>query len=106
MNKELNADLTKELLEYQKTDRLATDLKKLFMEMIWHEIAKERYDIAPDNLRIMMEARAYEDCCRHSVHFNHEKSDDATAYVKTIIRSSFAYIIAKHGNFPKTRIEI
>ena len=97
MNKEQNADLTKELLEYKTSNKLTTDLKKLFMEMIWIEIAKDPYDYATDNLKIMMEAKAYEDCCRHSEHFNPDRSDNVVAYIGQIIRSAFANIIGKHG---------
>lgn len=103
MNKEeLNTALKMELINYQTTNELTDDLKRLFLETIMGVSKEERYKYLNDNLKIYCEAKAYEDLCRHAIHFNPDRGDNAYAYVNQIIRSSFACMIVRHGNYPKT----
>ena len=99
---QLNTVLVMELINYQTTNTLNDDLRRLFLECIIIVSKKERYKNLSDNLRIYSEAKAYEDLCRHSVHYNHEKSDKAFAYICQIIQSSFACMVGKHGKCSKT----
>jgi hypothetical protein len=99
---EINNELLKELTLYRNSDTLSIELKKLLMCMVL-DISYDRYKFLTEDLRTMCEAKAYEDACKHSIHFNPEKSSNAKAYVTVIIRSSFACVMGKHGNFKKTR---
>ena len=101
-NEQLSVALTMEVINYLNTNELNNDLRRLFLEVIILTSQRKEYDTLPDNLRIYCEAKAYEDLCRLSVHYNPEKTGNALPYMTTIARSSFACMIVKHG---KTQIE-
>ena len=104
MNKEeLNVALRMELINYQTTNVLTDDLRRLFLECIIYASKKEVYKNLSDNLRIYCEAKAYEDCCKHTSNFPHERCKNAYAYVGQIIGSSFACMIVRHGKYSKTK---
>lgn len=94
---ELNTALKMEIIHYRETDELTLDLKRLLMELIWLETPKARYKCIPDNIKILCEAKAYEDACKHCIHFNPEKTDNARAYVGQIICCSYYSTIKRHA---------
>jgi tRNA U38,U39,U40 pseudouridine synthase TruA len=95
---ELNTALKMEIINYKEINEITNDLKRLLMELVWL-VSYERFEFLSENLRTMCEAKAYEYVCKHSIHYNPEKSDNAMLYVKTIIRCSFAITIKKiHKN--------
>ena len=94
---ELNIALKMEIIHYRETDELTPDLKRLLMEVVWLETPKIRYNHIPDNVKILCEAKAYEDACRNCIHFNPERSDNAFAYMVLIIWSSYYGTIKKHA---------
>ena len=94
---ELNTALRMEIIHYKETDELTPDLKRLLMEVVWLETPKARYSYISDNVKILCEAKGYEDACKHCIHFNPEKSDNAFAYMVQIIWSSYYGTIKKHA---------
>jgi hypothetical protein len=94
---ELNTALRMEIINYRATDELTPDLKRLLMEMVWLETPKPRYVHISDNVKIICEAKAYEDACKHGIHYNPEKSDNAFAYMTQIVWSSYCGTIKKHA---------
>lgn len=94
---ELNTALRMEIIHYRETDELTPDLKRLLMELVWKEMAKERYVFITDNIKILCESDAYIAACKHCIHYNPEKSENARAYVIQIIGCSFAGTIKKHA---------
>lgn len=90
---QMNMALQMEIIGYRETDNLTMDLKILLMELIWLEMAKDRYKFITDNIKILCEAEAYIECCKHCIHYNPEKSDNARAYVIQIIGCAFAKTI-------------
>jgi len=108
-SEELNTALRTEIIHYRETDELTPDLKRLLMELVWRETPKARYEYVSDNVKILCEAKAYEDACKHCVHYNPEKSENASAYVGQIIWSSYCGTIKKHATelgFKTTRIKV
>jgi len=93
---ELNTALRMEIIHYRATDELTKDLKMLLMELVWLEMVKERYKFISDIIKILCESEAYVACCKHCGHYDPKKSEDARAYVRQIIGSSFAGTIVKH----------
>jgi hypothetical protein len=109
MNEELNKLLLKELASYKETDTLTDELKKLLIDLICQESKKSRYNRVSENVKILCEAEAYVAACKHSIHFNPEKSDNATAYVVQIIWCSYCSTIKKHAvelGLKTTRVKI
>jgi hypothetical protein len=94
---ELNTALKMEIIHYKETDELTPDLKRLLMEVVWLETLKARYNHISDNVKILCEAKGYEDACKHCIHFNPEKSDNAFAYIVQIVWSSYYSTIRKHS---------
>jgi len=94
---ELNEKLLKELVLYKETDTLTDELKRLLMELIWQESKKSRYKHISENTIILCEADAYVAACKHSIHFNPERSDKPSSYVGQIIWCSYINTIKKHG---------
>jgi hypothetical protein len=94
---ELNTALRMEIIHYRQTDELTPDLKRLLMELVWLETPKARYGHISDNVKILCEAKAYEDACKHCIHFNPERTENARAYVGQIIWSSFYGTIKKYA---------
>lgn len=92
-----NERLLKEIIHYKETDELTTELKRLFIELICNESNKARYKMVSDNVKILCEADAYVACCKHSIHFNPEKSDKPTLYMGQIIWCSYINTIKKHS---------
>lgn len=95
---QLNTALKMEIINYRNTDELTPDLKRLLMEVVWLETPKSRYKGIPDNVKILCEAKAYEDACKHCIHYNPEKSDNAFAYMVQIVWNSFYGTIKKHAS--------
>lgn len=91
-----NEQLLKELTHYKKTDELTPKLKSMLMELIWQETGKFRYKFVSENVKILCEADAYVAVCKHSVHFNPEKSDKPSLYIGQIIWCSYINTIKKH----------
>jgi hypothetical protein len=98
LSKNFEKRLLKAVICYKKKNKCSFELKKMLMKLIWRETKNERNKYLTDNVRIICEAKAYEDCCRHASNFNPEKSDKPTSYMKCIIRSSFAGMIKKHAS--------
>ena len=96
-NDELNTALKMEIINYRNTDELTLDLKRLLMEVVWLETPKKRYKHIPDNVKILCEADAFIAACKHCIHFNPERSDNAYAYVVQIVWNSFYGTIKKHA---------
>ena len=94
---ELNTALRMEIINYRNTNVLTPDLKRLLMEVVWLETPKARYSHISDNVKILCEGKAYEDACKHCIHFNPEKTDNAFAYMVQIVWSSFYGTIKKHA---------
>jgi hypothetical protein len=92
---EQNKSLIKEIIHYKETNELTLELKKIFMELIWLETEKARYKYISDNVKILCEAKAYEDCCKHAIRFNLEKSDKPNLYMGQIIWCSYINTIKK-----------
>jgi hypothetical protein len=95
---ETNKDLLREIILYQETDELTVELKKIFMELIWLETKNSKYEKVTDNVKILCESKAYEDCCKNSIYFNPDKSDKPSLYMINIIRCSYSIIIKKYSN--------
>ena len=93
---ELNTALRMEIIHYRETDEITNELKLFIMELILAE-SKKRLSIGSDNIKILCEARAYIDCCKHCIHYNPDKSDNAYGYIMQLIRCAFALEIAKNG---------
>ena len=95
-----NERLLKELALYKETDTLTPKLKRMLMELIWEESKKSRYKCIGENLIILCEADAYVAACKHSIHFNPERSDKPNLYIGQIIWCSYCSTIKKHcGEF-------
>ena len=94
---ELNTALKMEIIIYRNTDEMTPDLKRLLMEIVWLETPKTRYAHISDNVKILCEADAYIAACKHCIHYNPERSDNAFAYVVQIVWSSFYGTIKKHA---------
>jgi hypothetical protein len=86
-----------EIINYRATDVLTLDLKRLLMEVVWLETPKTRYKCISDNIKILCESEAYVAACKHCIHYDPTKSDNAFAYVVQIIWSSFYGTIKKHA---------
>jgi hypothetical protein len=97
MNEELNKQLLKELVLYKETDILTDELKRLLFDLICQESKKSRYNHISENVKILCEADAYVAACKHSIHFNPERSDKPSLYVGQIIWSSYYGTIKKHA---------
>jgi len=94
---ELNTALRMEIIHYRETDVLTPDLKRLLMELVWLETPKARYNHISDNVKILCEAKAYEDACKHCIHFNPDKSSKPSSYMVQIIWNSYYGTIKKHA---------
>jgi hypothetical protein len=103
--KKNNAGLLKELPCYAKTNTLTPKLKRLLIELIWKETSRDRNNNISENVKILCESEAYIAVCKHSAHFDAEKSDNAVAYVGQIIRCSFVNTIFKQGKLKKDEIQ-
>ena len=93
---QLNTALRMELINYQATDTLTDDLKRLFLELIIEVGKRKEYVNLTDNVRTYCEAKAYENCCRFAIHYNPDKSENASAYIKTMIRHGYVETVRKH----------
>jgi hypothetical protein len=94
---ELNTALKMEIINYRKTDVLTPDLKRLLMEIVWLETPKPRYRCISDNVKILCEADAFVAACKHCIHYDPKKSDNAFAYVVQVVWSSYYGTIKKHA---------
>lgn len=93
---EYNNKLLLELEYSQQKGELIEDLKILYFDLV-NDISKnkERYPFTNDDNRVFCVVLAYNACIEHGLKFNRHKSNDAFAYVSTIIRCSFAGTLLK-----------
>lgn len=97
----INDQLLKELKLTKETGKNTSELHELYLKLI--KEVSPKYPFLNEDDRRMCEAFAFDACCRLAIKFNPEKSNNAYAYVKTIIRSSFAGTIVK---ISKTKIKL
>jgi hypothetical protein len=92
---EYNEQFLIEIAYQKETGEISDGLKNLFYLLIKNIINSERYKFLDEDMKYMCTVVAYEACVTHVRKFNPEKSENAYAYVATIIRSSISGTIAK-----------
>jgi hypothetical protein len=93
-SEEFNEQLLNEIILCKELNELTLEIKDMFFELINHEIEK-RYSIMVEINKNICESNAYDTCCNEVLKFNPNKTNNAYAYVVTIIRCSFANSIGK-----------
>ena len=93
---EFKEQIFNEIIICKELNELTLEIKDIFLKLIMHEI--ERF-ILNDEEKIIFENNAYIACSEHALKFNPNKTNNAYAYIATIIRSSFSDTIVKlkHG---------
>jgi len=97
INEEFKERLLKEIILCKELKELTIEIKDLFFELINSEIEKrdmKRFKLNEEE-KIIFENNAYIACNNNALKFNSNKTNNAYAYVVTIIRCSFSDTIVK-----------